>query len=68
MTANDWAALAVSSVTIIGALIASIRWLVKHYLSELKPDGNGGHNLEGRVKRIEDKLDTLYNILITNNR
>lgn len=68
MTANDWAALAVSSVTIIGALIASIRWLVKHYLSELKPDGNGGHNLEGRVKRIEDKLDTLYNILIANNR
>ena len=68
MTVNDWAALAVSSVTIIGALIASIRWLVKHYLSELKPDGNGGHNLEGRVKRIEDKLDTLYNILITNNR
>lgn len=68
MTVNDWAALAVSSVTIIGALIASIRWLVKHYLSELKPDGNGGHNLEGRVKRIEDKLDTLYNILIANNR
>jgi hypothetical protein len=58
-------ALVVSIVTIIGSFIASVRWLVKHYLSELKPDGNGGHNLEGRVARIEDKLDTLYQILIS---
>ena len=65
MTMNDWMALAVSSVTIIGTLVASVRWLTKHYLSELKPDGNGGHNLEGRVVRIEQKLDTLYEILIS---
>jgi len=65
MTANDWMALVVSIVTIIGSFIASVRWLVKHYLSELKPDGNGGHNLEGRVARIETKLDTLYQILIS---
>jgi hypothetical protein len=65
MTANDQMALVVSIVTIIGSFIASVRWLVKHYLSELKPDGNGGHNLEGRVARIEDKLDTLYQILIS---
>ena len=65
MTANDWMALVVSIATIIGSFIASVRWLVKHYLSELKPDGNGGHNLEGRVARIENKLDTLYQILIS---
>lgn len=65
MTMNDWAALAVAILTIIGSLIAAIRWLVKHYLSELKPDGNGGHNLEGRILRMENKLDTLYQILIT---
>jgi hypothetical protein len=65
MTANDWMALVVSIVTIIGSFIASVRWLVKHYLSELKPDGNGGHNLEGRVSRIEEKLDTLMQILIS---
>jgi hypothetical protein len=65
MTANDWMALVVSIVTIIGSFIASVRWLVKHYLSELKPDGNGGHNLEGRVARIEEKIDTLYEILIS---
>jgi len=67
MTANDYMALVVSIVTIIGSFIASVRWLVKHYLSELKPDGNGGHNLEGRVARIEEKLDTLYQILISKN-
>jgi hypothetical protein len=65
MSANDQMALVVSIVTIIGSFIASVRWLVKHYLSELKPDGNGGHNLEGRVARIEEKLDTLYQILIS---
>ena len=32
-------------------------------LSELKPDGNGGHNLEGRVARIEKQVDSIYNIL-----
>jgi hypothetical protein len=67
MTANDQMALIVSIVTIIGSFIASVRWLVKHYLSELKPDGNGGHNLEGRVARIEEKIDTLYQILISKN-
>lgn len=65
MTANDYMALVVSIVTIVGSFIASVRWLVKHYLSELKPDGNGGHNLEGRVARIEEKIDTLYEILIS---
>jgi hypothetical protein len=65
MSLNDWAALIVSSITIVAALVAAIRYLVRNYLSELKPDGNGGHNLEGRVKRIEDKLDTLYTILIS---
>ena len=65
MTANEWMALVVSIVTIVGSFIASVRWLVKHYLSELKPDGNGGHNLEGRVARIESKIDTLYQTLIS---
>lgn len=69
---NSYAALLVAIVTLIGSLIAAVKWLVNHYLSELKPDNNGGHNLEGRISRIEgqvvrieNKLDTLYNILIS---
>lgn len=64
MSLTDIAALAVSTITIVGSLIAAIRWLVKHYLSELKPDNNGQHNLEGRIAKIEVKLDTLYDILM----
>ncbi len=67
MTMTDIMALAVSTITIVGALVASVRWLTKHYLSELKPDNNGRHNLEGRVSRIEEKIDTLYEILISKN-
>jgi flagellar biogenesis protein FliO len=67
MSPNDMAALTVALITILGSFIAAIRWLVKHYLSELKPDNNGQHNLEGRIARIENKLDTLYEILITKN-
>ena len=65
MTPNEWAGLSVAVITIVASFIASVRWLVKHYLSELKPDKNGQHNLEGRICRIENKLDTLYEILIT---
>jgi len=64
MSMNDWAALAVSTITIVGSLVATVRWLVKHYLSELKPDNNGQHNLEGRLAKIEVKLHTLYDLLI----
>jgi hypothetical protein len=67
MSPNDTAALAVAVITISASFIASVRWLVKHYLSELKPDKNGQHNLEGRICRIENKLDTLYEILISKN-
>jgi hypothetical protein len=38
--------------------------MVKYYLSELKPDGNGGHNLAGRVERIEQRVDKIYEILL----
>jgi hypothetical protein len=60
MTAQDWAALAVAISTLIGSFALMVRWLVKHYLSELKPDGNGGHNLEGRITRLETRIDQIY--------
>jgi hypothetical protein len=63
MTAMDWAGIAVSVATIVASFAGSIRWMVKHYLSELKPDGNGGHNLEGRITRLETRVDQIYTIL-----
>ena len=65
MTPTDWAALAVAISTLIGSFALMIRWMVNHYLSELKPDGNGGHNLEGRITRLETRIDQIY-ILLSN--
>ena len=62
MTPNDWAALAVAITTLIGTLAVAVRHLVKHYLSELRP--NGGSSLRDQVNRLEEKVDSLYQILI----
>ena len=63
MSAVDWAALIVSVITIIGAFGATVRFLVKHYLYELKP--NSGSSLNDRVRKLEGKVDQIYYMLIT---
>ena len=65
MNANGWAAMGVAIVTLLVAFMTGIRHLVKYYLSELKDDGNGGHNLVGRVERIESRVDEIYSLLIS---
>jgi len=62
MTPNEWAGLAVAITTLIGALAIGVRHLVKYYLSELKQ--NGGSSIKDQVNRLEEKVDTLYQILI----
>ena len=65
MTPVDWAALAVSVATIVGAFTAAVRWLVKHYLSELRP--NSGSSLRDSVDRLEERVDRIYEILCERN-
>ena len=62
MTAANWAGLIVSIVVIVSAFAGSVRWLVKHYLYELKP--NSGSSLKDSVIRLEEKVEILYQILI----
>jgi cell shape-determining protein MreC len=80
MTIQDWASLIVAILTIVSSLGLAIKWLVKHYLSELKP--NSGSSLKDQVNRLENavqeqkldseksrerqekKLDEMYRILI----
>ena len=62
MSTNEWAGLAVSVTTLVGTTAIGVRHLVKHYLSELRP--NSGSSLKDQVQRLEDKVDTLYQILI----
>jgi hypothetical protein len=40
MTISDWAALTLTVLSIVVLVAGGIRFLVKNYLSELKPDGN----------------------------
>ena len=61
MTAQDMAALAVAATTVIGSFIGSVKWLVKHYLSELKP--NSGSSLRDQVNRLEARVDTIIELL-----
>jgi hypothetical protein len=61
MTAMDMAALAVAATTIIGSFIGSVKWLVKHYLAELKP--NGGSSMNDRISRLEERVETVIRLL-----
>lgn len=62
MTAADWAALIVSVITITSGFVMMVRWLVKHYLSELKP--NSGSSLVDKVNRLETRVDEIYRLLV----
>jgi len=57
----DIAALAVAATTVIGSFIGSVRWLVKHYLAELKP--NGGSSMNDRITRLEARVETIISLL-----
>jgi hypothetical protein len=76
MTIQDWASLIVAILTIVSSIAFGIKWLVKHYLIELKP--NSGSSLKDQVSRLESrineaeekrsdmnrKLDHMYDILL----
>ena len=61
MTPADWAGLAVSIIAIVAGVSAAVRWLVKHYLYELKP--NGGSSMKDKVNHLEEKVDLLTDLV-----
>jgi len=61
MNANDWAGLVLAISTMIGSFALMVRWLVKHYLEELKP--NGGSSVKDQVNRLEARVDQIYLLL-----
>jgi hypothetical protein len=57
--------------TVVTVAAAGIRWLVKHYLDELKP--NSGSSLKDQVTRLEaqhvkleTKVDKIYDAIVEN--
>jgi hypothetical protein len=80
MTFTDWAQLILVILSILGIVAGGIRFLVKHYFSEMKAElrPNSGSSLKDQVTRLElrvneadvtrrdmdRKLDKMYSILI----
>ena len=66
MTPTNWASLIVAGIAIVTAFAGTIRWMVKHYLYELRP--NGGSSLKDQVNRLERRLDEVIDMLIDGRR
>ena len=62
MQTQDYATVAVAVLTIIGGFVGAVKWLVKHYLNELKP--NSGSSLKDSVIRLEEKVEILYQMML----
>ena len=68
MSPQDYAAIATIVVMVLSGVTAMIHFIVKHYLSELKP--NSGSSMRDSVNRLEDsqmrletRVDKIYEIL-----
>ena len=61
MNAQDYAALSVAIISILGGVAAYVQFMIKHYLSELKP--NGGSSIKDQVNRLEARVDTIIELL-----
>ncbi len=66
MNTPQWAGLIVSIIAIVSAFAGAVRWLVKHYLYELKP--NSGSSLKDSVIRLEEKVEILYQMMLQRGR
>jgi len=61
MELKDYATIAVAVLTIFGGFVGAVKWMVKHYLNELKP--NGGSSIKDSVERLENRIDDLYKLI-----
>ena len=61
MSPQNWASLIVSVIAIASAFATSVRWLVKHYLAELKP--NGGSSMRDSINRLEVQMEIVLDLL-----
>ena len=67
MSAADKAQVALAIATLIGLFIGSVRWLVKHFLMELKT--NGGSSMRDEIKETRAEVkDTRAEIKEVNAR
>jgi hypothetical protein len=68
MTANEWVGIAVGVSAVSTSLLLGLRWVIKSYLAELKP--NGGNSIKDTVSRLElqnsrleKRVDDLFTLI-----
>jgi hypothetical protein len=61
MTPNELVAFGVGVISIATALLLALRWFIKSFLSELKP--NGGSSMKDQLNRLEKRVDDLFTII-----
>jgi len=53
MTANEWVGIAVGVCAVSTSLLVGLRWVIKSYLAELKP--NSGSSIKDQISRLESQ-------------
>ena len=61
MSAADYAAWIVAIIAVLGGMASYTQFMIKHYLSELKP--NSGSSIKDQVSRLEARVDTIIEML-----
>ena len=62
MTPGEWVALAVGVCAGCTSLLFALRWVIKSYLQELKP--NSGSSMKDQLTRLEQRVDDLYSLIV----
>jgi hypothetical protein len=69
MTALEWAGFLAGITTTLIGILAGLRWLVRGWLNELRPNGGSSMydkltSLQQETKHLSDRIDELF-IVIT---
>ena len=55
---NEWVAVAVGATTLTSTGLLALRWVIRSYLAELKP--NSGTSMKDQLTRLEQRVDDLF--------
>ena len=65
----DWLGFVATLISVVGSAALGVKWLVKHYLAELKPNGGSSikdkvNELDEKAARLELRVDEIYALLV----
>ena len=68
MSPNEWVAFGVGVCSIATALLLALRWVIKSFLSELKPNSGSSikdaiNRIDERSSRLEKRVDDLFTMI-----